>query len=158
VTLCLAGSLAGLAWLLLRREGWILLWPREAPRDDDPRNDSLELEFALGTALMLLVFPVVWIHYYLFLAVPLALLPFWWSRVGLPWRSWSVVLLVAGTWLASGTEVPGNLEVGARSGETLFRLVQSAQPLGALLLVLGLSVPLAELARREGADARAERG
>lgn len=158
VTLCLAGSLAGLAWLLLRRGGWMLLWPPKAPRDEDPRTGSLELEIALGTALMVLVFPVVWIHYYLFLAVPLALLPFWWSHAGLPWRSWSVVLLAAGTWLASGTEVPGNLEVGARGGEALFRLVQSAQPLGALLLVLGLSVPLAELARRAGADARASRG
>ena len=158
VTLCLAGSLAGLAWLLLRRGGWSLLWPRETPRGDDPRTESLELELALGTALMLLVFPVVWIHYYLFLAVPLTLLPFWWSRAGLSWRIWSIVLLVAGTWLASGTEVPGNLEVGARSGEALFRLVQSMQPLGALLLVLGLTAPLSELARREGANARASRG
>jgi hypothetical protein len=158
VTLCLAASFVGLAWLLLRRGGWTLLWPREATHDDDPRTGSLEIELALGAALMLLVFPVVWIHYYLFLAVPLALLPFWWSRAGLPWRSSSVVLLAAGTWLASGTEVPGNLEVGARSGEALFRLIQSAQPLGALLLVLGLSAPLAELARRENADARAPRG
>ncbi|MBW1684937.1 MAG: DUF2029 domain-containing protein [Deltaproteobacteria bacterium] len=157
VTLCLAGSFAGLAWLLLRRGAWILLWPREAPRDDDPRTGSLELEFALGAALMLLIFPVVWIHYYLLLAVPLALLPFWWLRAGLSWRSWSVVLLAAGTWLASGTEVPGNLEVGARSGEALFRLLQNAQPLGALLLVLGLCAPLAELARRQRADARISR-
>ena len=158
VTLCLVGSFAGLAWLLLRRGAWILLWPREAPRDDDPRTGSLELELVLGAALMLLIFPVAWIHYYLLLAVPLALLPFWWSRAGLSWRSWSVVLLAAGTWLASGTEVPGNLEVGARSGEALFRLLQNAQPLGALLLVLGLSAPLAELARRQRAHAGASRG
>jgi hypothetical protein len=158
VTLCLAGSFAGLAWLLLRRGGWTLLWPREIPRDDDPRTGSLELELALGAALMVLVFPVVWIHYYLLLAVPLVLLPFWWSRAELSWRSWSVVLLVAGTWLASGTEVPGNLEVGARSGAALFRLVQSAQPLGALLLVVGLSTPLAELARRQRENARVSRG
>jgi hypothetical protein len=158
VTLCLAGSFAGLTWLLLRRGGWTLLWPREIPRDDDPRTGSFELEFALGAALMVLVFPVVWIHYYLFLAVPLALLPFWWARAGLSWRSWSVALLAAGAWLASGTEVPGNIEVGARRGEALFRLAQSAQPLGALLLVVGLSTPLAEMARRQRADSGISRG
>jgi hypothetical protein len=158
VSLCLAAGFAGIAWLLLRRGGHTLLWPPEAPGDDDPRTGSLELELALGAALMVLVFPVVWIHYYLFLAVPLALLPCWWARAGLAWRSWSVVLLAAGTWLASGTEVPGNLEVGARRGELLFSLLQNAQPLGALLLVLGLSAPIAELARREAADAGASQG
>ena len=151
VTLALAASFAALGVLLWRSGGAVLLWPATAPRDDDPRCGSFELELTLGVALMLLVFPVVWIHYYLFLAVPLVLLPFWWQQRGIPLSGPSLLLLVVGALLASGTEVPPNHVVGARLDDLWFRHSHAAQPIGALLLVLGLTHPLAELARRERA-------
>lgn len=142
------------AVLLLRCGAWSLLWPARAPRDDDARTGSFELELALGSALMLLFFPVVWIHYYLMLAVPLVLLPFWWVQRGMPMRPWVLALLLAGFWLASGTEIRGNHYYGRRQDEMAFRLAQNAQTLGALLLVVALSSPLAELARRARAGSR----
>jgi hypothetical protein len=149
VTAALAASVAGLAVLLGLRGGWALLWPAAAPRDDDPLTGSLELELALGAALMLLLFPVVWIHYFLFLAVPLSVLPFWWMQRRIPLRIVAVVLIAAGTWLASGTEVRGNHYYARHRDDGSFRLMQNAQTLGALLLALGLTSPLAEIARRE---------
>ena len=98
---------------------------------------------------MLLVFPIVWIHYYLFLIVPLCVLPFWWSARGLRWR-WSVVVLfVLGTWLAGGSEVRENAWYAAREADRLFRLQQNLQPLGVLLLIAALAQPLREIARRQ---------
>ena len=135
--------------VLLLARGRSLLWPTRPPRDDDTEAGSLEIEIALGVALMCLFFPIVWIHYYLFLVVPLAVLPFWWRQRGLPVRPWVVALLVAGAWLAGGREPHENAWYAAREGERLFRLAQNAQPLGALLLVAGLSAPLAEIARRQ---------
>ena len=160
-TLAVAGAGLGLAGLLAARGGRKLAWPREAPRDDDPRTGSIELELALGAALMVLAFPIVWVHYYLFLALPMALLPFWWRARKLPVPAVAVALLLLGTWLASGSEVPGNVEVRERVDELGYRLRHNAQPLGALLLVVGLSWPLAELAgrQREQPDAvRSESG
>ena len=98
---------------------------------------------------MLLAFPIVWIHYYLFLVVPLCLLPFWWRGRGLPWR-WSVVVpFVLGTWLAGGGEVRENAWYAAREADRLFRLQQSLQPLGVVLLIVALTQPLREIARRQ---------
>jgi hypothetical protein len=130
-----------------------LLWPARSPDDHDPRSGSLELELALGSALMLLVFPVVWIHYYLLLAAPLALMPFWWEARRVPRRVLAIALLAAGTWLASGTETQPNHHYGRHQNERVFRLAQNAQTLGALLVAAGLSWPLAEIARRLGAPA-----
>lgn len=152
VSLALGAVGLGLGGLLAARGGLRLAWPRRAPRDDDPRGGSLELELALGAALMLLVFPIVWVHYYLLLALPMALLPFWWRRSGLPVSAAAVALLAAGTWLASGTEVPGNVEVKQRRDEPGYRMRHDAQPLGALLVAVGLSWPLSELARRQRED------
>ena len=129
----------------------------EPPRDDDPVCGSFELELALVSALMLLFLPVVWIHYYLLLAAPLAILPAWWSARQLPVR-WGVsVLLVAGLWLASGSEVRGNHYYGRHHESWQFRIQQNAQPLGAVLLVLGLCAPLAEIARRQRLRANVSR-
>jgi hypothetical protein len=149
VTLAVAASGLGLAALLAARGGGRLLWPPAAPRDDDPRTGSLELELALGAVAMVLAFPIVWIHYYLLLALPLALLPFWWRARSLPGSPGTIALLLLGAWLASGTDVPGNVEVGERRDEPGFRESQDLQPLGALLLAVGLSTPVAVLARRE---------
>jgi hypothetical protein len=137
----------GLAILLYRRAPGFLL-PGTPPEDHDPRTGSLELEIALGVSLMLLLFPVVWIHYYLFLAVPLTLLPFWWLARDLPRPGWLIALLALGLWWASGAESHENAYYAAREGDWLFRLAQNRQPLGALLLVIGLSFPLAEIAKR----------
>ena len=147
VTLGVVSCAVGLAVLLFRRAPG-LLFPSTPPDDRDPRTGSLELEIALGVSLMLLLFPVVWIHYYLFLAVPLTLLPFWWLARELPRPGWLIVLLALGLWWASGAESHTNAYYAAREGDWLFRLAQNRQPLGALLLVIGLSFPLAEVAKR----------
>ncbi len=149
VSAALLASLLGMGILLWLRGGRTLVWPAAPPRDDDPGRGSLELELALGAALMLLFLPVIWIHYYLLLAVPLAVLPAWWSARRIPIRWATAILLVLGLWLASGSEVRGNHYYGRHRDEWSFRLHQNAQPLGAVLIVLGLSAPLAEIARRE---------
>jgi hypothetical protein len=130
--------------------GRSLLWPSRPPDDADSRSGSLELEIGLGVALMLLVFPITWIHYYLFLVVPLCLLPFWWQARDLPWRWPVVVLFVLGTWLAGGSEVRENAWYAASEADRMFRLQQNLQPLGALLLIGSMAQPLREIARRPG--------
>ncbi|MCP4037683.1 MAG: DUF2029 domain-containing protein [bacterium] len=147
VTLAVIASAVALGALLFVRAPGLLL-PGIRPDDRNPSASSLELEIALGVALMLLFFPVVWIHYYLFLAVPLCLLPAWWLARDLPRPGWLVALLVLGLFLASGFESHDNAHYAAREGELLFRIAQNRQPLGALLLVIGLSFPLSEIARR----------
>ncbi|MFT5696564.1 MAG: hypothetical protein ACI9QQ_002545 [Myxococcota bacterium] len=146
VTLGVLGTTVALAGFLYRRAPGLLL-PADAPDDR-----GLELEVALGVALMLLLFPVVWIHYYLFLAVPLTLLPFFWLARDLPRPGWLVGLLALGLWWASGVEIHENAYYAAREGEWLFRLAQNRQPAGALLLVVGLSVPLAQMAQKTARD------
>lgn len=155
VSLALGAVGLALVGLFVARGGGRLIWPAEEPRDSDPHQGSLELELALGAALMPLVFPIVWTHYYLFLALPLALLPSWWRRRGIPASRLAIALLVAGTWLASGSDVPGNLEVKQRRDEPGYRLHHDVQPLGALLLVVGLSWPVSVLAQRTRAPAGA---
>jgi hypothetical protein len=143
VTLAVWASAAGLLGWLLWRGGRVLVWPARAPQLEPPESDTFDLELAIGAALVVLVFPVVWIHYYLFLAVPCAVLPFWWKARRLPVSVASVLLLVAGLWLASGSEVYGNHYYGRHQHDPGFRLAQNLQPLGAVLLVLGLGGPLA---------------
>jgi hypothetical protein len=147
VTAAVAATALLLAALVFAR-GRGLWWPARPPDDADPRTGSLELEWALGTALLVLVFPVVWIHYYLLLAAPLALIPFWWEARRVPRRALAIALLAAGTWLASGTVTQANHYYGRYQAERAFRLAQNVQTLGALLVAVGLSWPLAEIARR----------
>jgi hypothetical protein len=147
VTIGVVSLAMALAALLYLRAPGFLVPSRLAP-DADPREGSLELETAIGVAVMLLLFPVVWIHYYLFLAVPLTLLPFWWITRDLSRPAWLLALLALALWFASGTQSHENTHYAARETEWLFRMAQNRQPLGALLLVVGLSFPLAELAAR----------
>jgi hypothetical protein len=147
VTIGVVSLAIALAALLYLRAPGFLVPSRLAP-DADPREGSLELETAIGVAVMLLLFPVVWIHYYLFLAVPLTLLPFWWIARDLSRPAWLLALLALALWFASGTQSHENAHYAARETEWLFRMAQNRQPLGALLLVVGLSFPLAELAAR----------
>ena len=140
--------------LLLAWRGRSFVWPDPPPDDVDARGNTLEFELGLGVTLMLLVFPVIWIHYYLFLALPLALLPFWWQRRGLPWSWATLVLFGAGTWLASGFEVGENAHYRTHEGEALFRALQSARLVGALLLLIGFATALPGVA----AAARAPSG
>ncbi|MBW2270333.1 MAG: DUF2029 domain-containing protein [Deltaproteobacteria bacterium] len=146
VTLAVGSSVAGLLALLWWRGGSTWVWPRRAPQLEPPEGDPFDLELAIGAALSVLVFPVVWIHYYLFLAVPCAVLPFWWRARRLPLGVVSALLLAAGLWLASGSEVHGNHTVGRHQHEPGFRHEQNLQPLGAVLLVVGLGAPLAAIA------------
>ena len=143
VSLALGAALAALAAWLWQSGGASLVWPKRPPA-----LDSLELELAIGAPLCVLVFPIVWIHYYLLLAVPLAILPFWWMRHALPLRPGVVVLLLLGLWLASGSEVPPNHIVGRHADDPGFRWLQSLQPLGALAIVIGLAWPLADWVAR----------
>lgn len=146
--LAVLGTLAAVVGLLFVC-GRSLLWPSRSPCDADPRAGSLELEIGLGIGLMLLAFPIAWIHYYLFLVVPLCLLPFWWSARGLRWHWPVAVLFVLGTWLAGGSEVRENAWYAAHEADRLFRLQQNLQPLGVLLLIGALVQPLREIARRQ---------
>jgi hypothetical protein len=142
-------SLAGLLLVSARS----LLLPSKRPPDADPRAGSLELELGLGVALMLLVFPIVWIHYYLFLVVPLCLLPFWWQQreivLAPAARAFVIVLFVLGVWLAGGQETHENAWYAEREAEHWIRWQLNARPLGALLLVLAFVPPLAVMARRQ---------
>jgi len=151
VTLGVFGTALALGTLFLVRAPG-MLFPAIAPSDRDPRVGSLELEMTLGVALMLLLFPVVWIHYYLFLAVPLCLLPAWWVARFLARPGWLIALLALGWFLASGFESHENAHYAAHEGEFLFRMAQNRQPAGVLLLVIGLSFPLAEIAKRSRAS------
>ena len=125
-----------------------LLTPPERPNDNDAQAGSLEIELALGAALMVLIFPVAWIHYYLFLMVPLALLPFWWEQRQLPRPPWLVALCVISLWLIRGAEIRENAYYLSHSGELLFRLAQNARPLGALLLIGIVSVGISTVSKR----------
>lgn len=146
------GSIALVLGVLLAF-GRRLLLPAGRPDDADRRTGSLELEIGLGVCLMLLLFPIVWIHYYLFLVVPLCLLPFWWQQRALDpppaWRLASVLLFVAGVWLAGGQEVQENAWYAARESDRWLRWRLNARPLGALLLLAAGLWPLRELARRQ---------
>jgi hypothetical protein len=152
VRLAVYGVVLALAIALLAHAR-SLLWPAGRPRDADPRAGSLELEIGLGVALMVLVFPIVWIHYYLFLVVPLCLLPFWWQAreisLGPAAKAIVVTLFVLGVWLVGGQETYENAWYAERESESLFRLRLNAQPLGALLLILASLPLLAEMARRQ---------
>lgn len=147
---------------LLLACGRTLLIPRARPRDYEPTSGSLELEIGLGAALMVLVFPIVWIHYYLFLVVPLCLLPFWWrerdvARGLLPGtRALAIVLFVLGAWLAAGQEVHENAWYAERETDTWVRLALNGRPLGALLLVVAFAPVLGEMARRQRQTTREE--
>jgi hypothetical protein len=149
--------IAALAGLLLAT-GRGLLWPARPPPDRDPRAGSLELELGLGVALMVLVFPIVWIHYYLFLLVPLALLPFWWQQreIDLPpaCRAAVVVLFVLGTALAGGPESHENAWYVQRETDAWLRAGLNARPLGALLLICASAPLLSEMARRQRSPER----
>ena len=67
---------------------------RTHPRKHDsevsfPLKGQKNSDLALGSALMLLFLPVAWIHYYLLLAAPLAILPAWWVARRMH-RDWDV--------------------------------------------------------------------
>ncbi len=152
VAVAVYGSLAVVAGLLFGFAGRALL-PALPPPDGDPRAGSLELELGLGVALMCLFFPVVWIHYYLFLVVPLCLLPSWWQQrrfdASAGVRAAVLALFVLGVALAAGPEAHENAWYGARDGDRVLRLQLAARPLGALLLILAGLWPLREIVRRQ---------
>ena len=111
------------------------------PNDRDVARSPLEFELAIWVLLMVLVFPVVWIHYYLFALVPLALLPSWMARVGLPTPAWAGAVYVLGVLGLGAIPVYGNVYYEAREMEWGFRLWMSVRPLAALLL-LAAALPL----------------
>jgi hypothetical protein len=128
-------STYGAIALLLYRRGRALVWPARSPERAPLDAGALAIELGLGMTLMLLVIPIVWVHYYLFLAVPLTLLPFWWQQRGLGWRWPAIALFAVGTWLVSGFDVPLLLEVASQPAGLVQRLEHNTQTLGAVLLV-----------------------
>ncbi len=151
VSLADLASLVALAVLLLR-SGRTLLWPRVVPDDSDSAHGSLELELLIGVLLMVLVFPVVWIHYYLFALVPLAVVPFWIEGRGMSPPRWRIALYAAGVLCVGCVAVYGNVYYAAREGEAAFRALQNLRPLGALLLLAAVLPAVSALARGGGVN------
>jgi len=121
-----------------------LVWPARPP-DGDP-DETLEVEIGLGVSLMLLIFPIGWIHYFQFLVVPVTLLPFWWRAAGLPPRGPTVAILAIGILLAAGGMVRDGAYYAHFENETLFRILQCSRTLGALLLAWGYARALGDAA------------
>ncbi len=145
----------GLLAFALLRFGGRLLWPKQRPDDRDAQRSSLELELGVGVLLMVLVFPVVWIHYYLFALVPLALVPFQVERQELSQPAWRTAVYGVGVLFVGAVAVVGNVYYEAREGDFAFRALQNLRPLGALLL-LAASLPLLrEVLAREADRGRA---
>jgi len=152
VSLADLASFALLAAALLH-SGRALLWPPVPPDDRDPEGSGLELELAIGVLLMLLVFPVIWIHYYLFALVPLALLPLWVERMGFAMPRWRSGVYAGAVLCMGAVAVYGNVYYEAREADFGFRMLQNLRPLGALtLLALGLPL-IREWAGRESRHA-----
>ncbi|WP_167599127.1 glycosyltransferase family 87 protein [Chlorobaculum sp. 24CR] len=109
--------------------------PASIKRTGDP--ETVELEVILAAALMVLVLPVTWTNYFLFLSVPFALFPIWWRRSNLPYYRIATAVLIVGVLLTAWPHVHENEYYFAR--ETLFslRLILAGRTVGALLL-LGL--------------------
>ena len=114
-----------------------LVWPGKPP--DGDHDETLEVEIGLGVSLMLLIFPIGWIHYFQFLVVPVTLLPFWWRAAGLPPRGPTVAILAIGILLAAGGMVRDGAYYAHFENETLFRVLQCSRTLGALLLAWGFA-------------------
>jgi hypothetical protein len=144
VTILHRAAVAGLIGLLLWR-GRAVVWPRTDPGDGGDR--SLEAEIGLGVALMLLVFPIAWIHYFQFLVVPVTLLPFWWRKEGLTPRSTTVAILVVGVLLAAGGAVREGAHYSRFEGEIWFRVLQCYRTVGAVLLAWGFARALGDVSR-----------
>lgn len=98
---------------------------------------TVELEVGLGAALMVLVLPVTWTHYYLLLSVPFALLPIWWRRNNLPGIRLATGVLLSGVLLTTWPHVHDNSYYAARETLGSLRLILAGRTVGALLL-LGL--------------------
>jgi len=143
VTVLHRSALLLLIGVLLWR-GRRLVWPASPP-DGDP-DETLEVEIGLGVSLMLLIFPIGWIHYFQFLVVPVTLLPFWWRAAGLPPRGPTVAILAIGILLAAGGMVRDGAYYAHFENETLFRVLQCSRTLGALLLAWGYARALGETA------------
>jgi hypothetical protein len=117
------------------------------PADDGDR--TLEVEIGLGVSLMLLVFPIAWIHYFQFLIVPVTLLPFWWRREGLGPRGGTVAILALGVLLAAGGAVREGAYYSRLETETWFRILQCYRTVGALFLTWGFARALGDVSRTQ---------
>jgi len=127
-----------------------LVWPRAGR----PNPGTLEAELGLGIGLMLLVFPIAWLHYFQFLVVPATVLPWWWTRERMPRDRIALALLVSGLVLAAGGAVRGGPYYASHDSESWFRIAQCYRTLGALLLTSGYARALALHAARRTAPAR----
>ena len=110
------------------------VWPRH-----EPAFGTLVAELGLGIALMLWIFPIVWIHYFQFLVVPVTLLPWWWQHERLPSDRTTILLLALGVLLSAGGAVHGGAYYTLHDGDIAFRLAQSYRTAGALLLTCGFA-------------------
>jgi hypothetical protein len=133
-----AALLAAVLWSCRR-----LVWRRK----ERPERGTLEAELGLGIGLMLLIFPISWVHYFQFLVVPATLLPWWWMRERLPLDRLALALLISGLALAAGAPVRGAPYYAKHDSESWFRVLQCYRTLGALLLTAGYARALALHAR-----------
>ena len=129
-----AALLATILWTCRR-----LVWPRHG----HPDRGTLEAELGLGVGLMLLIFPIGWLHYFQFLVVPATLLPWWWTRERMPRDGIALALLISGLVLAAGGAVRGGPYYASHDSESWFRIAQCSRTLGALLLTSGYARALA---------------
>lgn len=117
--------------------GWKFFTANVDASRGNPQQETVELEVGLGSALMVLVLPVVWTHYFLFLSVPFALLPIWWRRNNLPYRRITTALLLLGVLLTAWPHVYEDSYYFTRDTLGSLRLILAGRTVGALVL-LGL--------------------
>jgi hypothetical protein len=117
--------------------GWKFFFSAPAIGRSASDTNTVELEVGLGAALMVLVLPVTWTHYFLLLSVPFALLPIWWQRNNLPGIRLATGVLLTGVLLTTWPHVHENSYYAARETLGSLRLILAGRTVGALLL-LGL--------------------
>jgi len=117
--------------------GWKFFFSAPAIGRSNGDTGTVELEVGLAAALMVLVLPVTWTHYYLLLSVPFALFPIWWRRNNLPGRRIAMAVLVLGVLLTAWPHVLDNPYYAANETLGSVRLILAGRTVGALLL-LGL--------------------
>ena len=116
--------------------GWKFFFSAPAIGRSNGDTGTVELEVGLAAALMVLVLPVTWTHYYLLLSVPFALLPIWWRRNNLPGARLATGVLITGVLLTAWPHVQGNDYYAARETLGSLRLILAGRTVGAFVLLV----------------------
>jgi len=137
VPLWLTGLRLGLVLLLVGVVVWAM---RRPPSPDSDAADARDLDLALVIFVMLLVSPITWYHYYVWLLLPLAVLfdrLFLSPQVGVRQIGW--LALAYGLVVVQGIVVLRPLAAGSLQDVWVLRLLLSQSFFGAILL-LGLTL------------------